>query len=115
MNHRPLVWFSVVTLAVCAVSCSSSMQKGDTSEKSDRKATSTSMAQVPTWSQKDLDFFLHGSMSTEFAPENVLRAFMRVYPDLFPSQDLGHLGLIPDPNFGWPIGFSRNKVLHLGG
>ena len=28
--------------------------------------------QVPTWSPDDLQFFLHGSMSTEVAPENVL-------------------------------------------
>ena len=31
-------------------------------------------AQVPTWSANDLDFFLHGSMSTEVVPEKVLRA-----------------------------------------
>ena len=73
------------------------------------------MAQVPTWSRDDLDFFLHGSMSTEFAPETVLRAFIRTYPDLFPTNDLSHLGLIPDPAFGWPVGFSRSKVPHLGG
>ena len=29
---------------------------------------------VPTWSRPDMDFFLHGSMSTEMAPERVLRA-----------------------------------------
>lgn len=72
-------------------------------------------AQVPSWSDKDLEFFLHGSMSTEVVPEAVLRAFIRTYPDLFPTQDLRHLGLIPDPTFGWPIGFSRGKVPHLGG
>jgi hypothetical protein len=33
------------------------------------------MAQVPTWSQDDLNFFLHGSMGTEVVPEVVLRAF----------------------------------------
>ena len=49
-------------------------------------------------------------MSTEVVPETVLRAFIRTYPDLFPSQDLSHLGLIPDPEFGWPIGFSRKEV-----
>ena len=67
------------------------------------------MAQVPTWSRRDLDFFLHGSMSTEVVPEAVLRAFIRIYPDLFPSPDLSHLGFIPDPAFGWPIGFSREQ------
>ena len=72
-------------------------------------------AQVPNWSQRDLDFFLHGSMSTEMVPESVLRAFIRTYPDLFPSQDLSHLGLIPDAAFGWPVGFSRRQVPHLGG
>src|ERR1700754_1270895 len=73
-------------------------------------------AQVPTWSANDLDFFLHGSMSTEVVPEKVLRAFIKVYPDLFPASDLTHLGLIPDATFGWPIGFSRKaEVKHLGG
>ena len=72
-------------------------------------------AQIPTWSSQDLDFFLHGSMSTEVVPERVLRAFIKIYPDLFPSSDLAYLGLIPDPAFGWPIGFSRKtEVKHLG-
>src|SRR5215831_11741897 len=69
-------------------------------------------AQVPTWSRDDLRFFLHGSMSTEVVPESVLRAFIKTYPELFPSNDLSHLGLIPDPDFGWPIGFSRKSVKH---
>jgi len=72
-------------------------------------------AQVPTWSQEDMDFFLHGSMSTEVIPEIVLRAFFQTYPDLFPNQNLSQFGLIPDPKFGWPIGFSRKNVTHLGG
>jgi hypothetical protein len=72
--------------------------------------------QVPSWSKEDLNFFLHGSMSTEVVPESVLRAFIKTYPDLFPTSDLTHLGLIPDPDFGWPIGISRKKsVPHLGG
>src|SRR5205085_9315159 len=71
--------------------------------------------QVPGWSKEDLNFFLHGSMSTEVVPEAVLRAFIKTYPDLFPSSDLTHLGLIPDKEFGWPIGFSRKRVQHLGG
>jgi hypothetical protein len=67
-------------------------------------------AQAPQWSKSDLDFFLHGSMSTEMVPEAVLRAFIATYPDLFPSKDLSHLGLIPDEEFGWPVGSlpSRN-------
>jgi hypothetical protein len=72
-------------------------------------------AQVPKWSADDLDFFLHGSMSTEVIPEVVLRAFIKTYPDLFPTADLTHLGLISDPSFGWPIGLSRKNVSHLGG
>ncbi len=72
--------------------------------------------QVPSWSKDDLNFFLHGSMSTEVVPEAVLRAFIKTYPDLFPTGDLSHLGLIPDPDFGWPIGISRKvEVKHLGG
>jgi len=72
------------------------------------------MAQVPGWSRDDLHFFLHGSMGTEVVPERVLRAFIRTYPDLFPREDLSHFGLIPDPAFGWPVGFSRRPVPHLG-
>jgi len=71
--------------------------------------------QVPNWSNDDLNFFLHGSMSTEVVPEAVLRAFIKAYPDLFPSSDLSHLGMIQDKEFGWPIGFSRKNVQHLGG
>ena len=86
------------------------------SEPAKKKSTSPGMAQVPTWSQDDIDFFLHGSMSTEVVPEIVLRAFIKTYPDLFPTSDLTHLGLIPDAKFGWPVGFSRKKqVKHLGG
>jgi hypothetical protein len=73
------------------------------------------MSQVPTWTRSDLEFFLHGSMSTEVVPEKVLRTFIKIYPDLFPSADLSHLGLLPDSAFGWPIGFSRTNVPHLGG
>jgi hypothetical protein len=72
------------------------------------------LTQVPKWSPDDLAFFLHGSMSTEVVPEAVLRAFIKIYPDLFPQQNLAYLGLIPDPEFGWPIGFSKKKVSHLG-
>ena len=80
-----------------------------------KKSALPGLAQAPTWSQDDLDFFLHGSMGTEIIPEAVLRAFIKTYPDLFPAADLTHLGLIPDPAFGWPIGFSRTEVKHLGG
>jgi hypothetical protein len=71
--------------------------------------------QVPAWSNQDMNFFLHGSMSAEVIPENVLRAFIKIYPDLFATSDMTHLGLIPDPEFGWPIGLSRANVKHLGG
>ena len=80
-----------------------------------KKAVGIDTAQIPKWSAADLNFFLHGSMSTEVVPEPVLRAFIKIYPDLFPRQDLSHLGLLPDPDFGWPIGFSRKEIKHLGG
>lgn len=72
-------------------------------------------AQVPSWSPDDMRFFLHGSMGAEIVPEKVLRAFVDVFPDLFPTKDLSHLGLIPDAAFGWPIGISRARPAHLGG
>jgi hypothetical protein len=78
-------------------------------------ATQADMEQVPTWSAKDMEFFLHGSMSAEVIPESILRAFIKIYPDLFATNDLTHVGLIPDREFGWPIGLSRANVKHLGG
>ncbi|HEV8586581.1 MAG TPA: hypothetical protein VGT02_16560 [Methylomirabilota bacterium] len=74
-----------------------------------------SRAQTPSWSADDLAFFLHGSMSAELVPERVLRAFVATYPDLFPRADLTNFGMIPDPQFGWPIGLSRRTIPHLGG
>jgi len=73
------------------------------------------LAQVPTWSDADLEFFLHGSMSTEVVPERVLQAFLATYPNLFPKKDLSNFGLIPDEKAGLPIGVSRRDVPHLGG
>ncbi|MCI0537310.1 MAG: cytochrome c [Verrucomicrobiales bacterium] len=105
-----LCFSTLLSLISCATSTDERSQPS-----SDQKSATVETAQVPTWSRQDLDFFLHGSMSTEFAPESVLRAFMRTYPDLFPTQDLSHFGLIPDPAFGWPIGFSRKQVPHLAG
>jgi len=46
------------------------------------------MAQVPTWSRDDLNFFLHDSMGTEIFPEPVLRTFIKIYPELFPTSNL---------------------------
>jgi hypothetical protein len=69
----------------------------------------------PGLSDGEVAEFLHGSMSAEVFPERVLRAFVRANPDLFPRDDLATFGLIPDPAFGWPIGFSRRTVAHLGG
>jgi len=80
-----------------------------------KKSRPVAETQVPDWSRRDMEFFLHGSMSTEVVPETVLRAFVRAYPDLFPSPDFSNFGFIPDAKFGWPVGFSRDKVAHLGG
>jgi processive rubber oxygenase RoxA-like protein len=102
------------TIFLFAMFVSASVICAAESTPAEKKPAPPGMAQVPTWSQDDLNFFLHGSMSTEVIPEDVLRAFIKTYPDLFPTHDLTHLGLIPDAKFGWPIGFSRTKVKHLG-
>ena len=81
----------------------------------DKNPAPPGLGQVSSWSDDDLKFFLHGSMSTEVVPEAVLRAFIKIYPELFPTNDFSHLGLVADPEFGWPIGFSRTNVNHLGG
>jgi len=104
-----LTWLVLLPLSLC-------VSNGFANEAESTKNQLMSSAQAPTWSQDDLSFFLHGSMGAEFVPDAVLRAFIKAYPDLFPTTDLTHLGLIPDPNFGWPIGLSRRQeVKHLGG
>src|SRR5438067_13915791 len=101
---------AVIAILVIGVTAQAASEQPSTSK------TGIDTAQIPKWSAEDLDFFLHGSMSTEVVPERVLRAFIKIYPDLFPTSDFGYLGLIPDPKFGWPIGFSRkSEVKHLGG
>lgn len=80
-----------------------------------RTSAGFDLAQVPKWSHADLDFFLHGSMSTEVVPERALQAFIAIYPDLFPSKDLSNFGLLPDAAAGWPVGISRRDVPHLAG
>lgn len=100
------------------VSCSSEKHPTKLTRIRDNEAPAVAqpeLAQVPTWSADDIKFFLHGSMSTEVIPEASLRAFIIAYPDLFPKSDLSNLGLISDPAFGWPIGFTRTNVSHLGG
>jgi hypothetical protein len=105
---------SAIFVAAAAVSAGSLLTS--TAEQSASFArTDIAHQQVPSWSKDDLNFFLHGSMSTEVVPEAVLRAFIKTYPDLFPTSDLTYLGMIPDKDFGWPIGFSRRNVQHLGG
>jgi hypothetical protein len=105
-------------LFVCSVlgltSCAPEPSPGQ-ARSSGGSAIRSETSQVPSWSRDDLAFFLHGSMSTEVVPETVLRAFIRAYPDLFTNSDLTHFGLLPDPEFGWPVGFSRRPVPHLGG
>ena len=44
----------------------------------------------------------------------MLRAFIKTYPDLFPTNDLTHLGLIADSEFGWPIGMPVCRPLGDG-
>ncbi len=97
-----------------AISCTTSTQDRS-APQSDPISQNTGMSQVPSWSRADLDFFLHDSMGTEVVPEVVLHAFIRPYPDLFPSPDLANFGLIPDPGVGLPVGTSRRSVPHLGG
>ena len=116
MKPTRFLWLLPAFALLCFVSCKSSDHKAEQkTEPVVYRAAPDDYAQVPTWTSDDMSFFLHGSMSTEVVPEVVLRTFMRIYPDLFPTSDLTYLGLIPDPQFGWPIGFSKKPVAHLGG
>jgi hypothetical protein len=115
MKPTPIIWMALSLLILLSlIACATSTDK-PAPQSSSWESAASETAQVPSWSRPDLDFFLHGSMSTEMIPEAVLRAFIGTYPDLFPSPDLNHFGLIADPAFGWPVGFSRSPVPHLGG
>jgi mono/diheme cytochrome c family protein len=77
--------------------------------------TSTARNQVAAWSDDDMQFFLHGSMSTEVVPVNVLKAFQATYPELFPPPGLAAFGLLNGADSALPVGMSRRPVPHLGG
>src|SRR5438552_3419143 len=100
MNFRRIATMSLLVMFAAAV-------YGADHPEWKSESANIDLRQVPTWSEEDLHFFLHGSMSTEFVPEVVLRAFTRTYPDLLGSDYLYDFGLISDGSFGWPIGFSR--------
>ncbi|MEK7469498.1 MAG: cytochrome c [Planctomycetota bacterium] len=71
--------------------------------------------QTPSWSEADRDFFLHGSMGTEFLPEVLLRAWAETEPGLIPSATLVAFGAVAERADGLPLGFSLRRVEHLGG
>src|SRR5262249_52359861 len=102
--QRVLRILSVLFAWLCLISCATHERRAQPTPTTAaaNESDGPALAQVPTWSRADLDFFLHGSMSTEVVPEVVLRAFISTYPDLFPKDDLSNLGLIPDRAFGWP-------------
>lgn len=73
-------------------------------------------AQISTWSaDDDVKFFVHGTMSSEFIPERVLRAFLAAYPDLYPGGDLSAYGVTVRSPEDLPLGLTRRTVAHLGG
>jgi len=71
--------------SLCLISCTTSTEE-QAVPGSCQKPANYVMAQVPTWSRGDMEFFLHGSMGTEVVPEKVLQAFRATYPDLFPAR-----------------------------
>src|SRR5438128_1761337 len=127
---RVMSTWAILTVMFAFAACSTSVEQR--SAPGMRAEPERGMvAQVPSWSADDMQFFLHGTMSTEVLPERVLRAFVRTYPDLYPHvdsprtsdvlrlapprADLTQFGLIPDPAFSWPIGVSRRPLAYLGG
>lgn len=106
----------IVVAVFCAalVSCAPT-RNGASRRETGPRGREFDLAQVPTWSRDDLEFFLHGSLGTEVIPEKVLQAFRATYPEFFPDADFAAFGAIPDPSAGLPIGFSRRAVEHLGG
>lgn len=102
--------FRAIACAVAAFALAESLAHGAA-----RSDSGIDLSQVPKWSRADLEFFLHGSMSTEVVPERVLQAFLATYPDLFPKPDLSNFGLLPDTSGNLPIGVSRREVPHLAG
>jgi len=117
MTNTAVLRACVVFVMLTAAACTTSGERPPSTARPARDMPPRDViaAQVPAWSADDMQFFLHGSMSAEMVPERVLRAFIATYPDLFPREDLANFGLIPDATFGWPIGFSRRPVAHLGG
>jgi len=68
---------SVIAFVVTAVVFGGSWLISATTNSDRTPKIDIAPQQVPSWSKEDLNFFLHGSMSTEVVPESVLRAFIK--------------------------------------
>ena len=109
----PGPWMLVLlTLNVVSLGCTHPLRHASPPEASTLHGIPS--AQVPVWSAEDAEFYLHGSMSSEFIPERVLDAFISTYPDLFPGGDLSAFGVIYHDRSDLPVGFSRREIPHLG-
>src|SRR5438093_6432582 len=109
MKHSRLLPGALLAVSATLISCAPTGSKVTRQEPGQRTGK-IDLAQVPTWSAGDLEFFLHGTLGTEVVPEKVLQAFRATYPELFPDADLSAFGALPDPAVGMPIGFSRRNV-----
>lgn len=105
----------VVAAAVVLVSCDKTHEDRAPEENPAAKATRVDLEQVPKWSANDMDFFLHGSMGSEFLPVAVHQAFCKTYPELFSGTDFSWFGLLENPGSHDAVGISARDVPHLGG
>src|SRR2546427_478767 len=118
IQFRPMRHFQTFLTCLLAALLSDCSESSSITQPSARTAPyAVDPAQTGAWStaKDDLRFFLHGTMSSEFVPERVLKAFAAAYPDLYPGGDFSAYGVIVDPADDLPIGFTRRNVQHLGG
>src|SRR5947199_10323463 len=104
--QRVLLRHGAVAIAILAITIAA---------QAETLKTGIDTAQIPKWSAEDLDFFLHESMNTEVVPERVLRAFIKIYDDLFPASDLGYIGFVADPKFTCLFGLRRKREVKQQG
>lgn len=114
--RRPLI--AVVVVPILALSIASCEKEEQGSPKKPKERSTQSLLesqQVPEWSQDDMEFYLHGSMSAEFLPLSVFEAFRVTYPELFPKGDFTEFGLLKDKSSHSAIGITGGEPPHLAG
>lgn len=105
----------LTTMMLVLASCDKEEQRDSKEHKAQLPQHSQKEQQVPNWSKDDMEFYLHGSMGSEFLPLFAFEGFRATYPELFPKGDFTEFGLLEDKSSHIAVGITVGEPKHLAG